>query len=547
MNSVVIIIASILIFIVAYATYGSFLYKKWGIDPNRPTPAHTREDGVDYCPAKAPILLGHHFASIAGAGPILGPIQAAVFGWVPVVLWILIGSIFFGGVHDMGSLFTSVRNDGHSIGEVVGKNMGKKGKTLFSWFAWLTLLLVVASFTSVCASTFVSVPQAGTSSMLFILLAIVFGFAVYRRGAGLLISSILGVVTLFFCIWLGMIFPLKLSYNAWVFVLLIYIAVASIVPVWILLQPRDYLNSFLLYAMMIGAVLGIIVFHPAIKLAPVTAFNLGNNNYLFPMLFVTVACGAISGFHSLVGSGTTSKQLDSEKDIKLIGYGAMLIEGVLAVIAIITAAYLSAGDFNSLLKSSSPTNVFATGCATFMNSFGIPLVTGKTFISLAVSAFALTSLDTATRLGRFIFQEMFDNSKPEEGKPNTSPLTNKYVATIITVVLGGALTFKGYAVIWPIFGSANQLLAAIALLSLAVYLRNQGKDNKMAIFPTIFMFAVTLSALVLLIKGKSANFGKNWLLITIAAVLFILAIILIVEGVKALKRKVVTDNKNVKA
>lgn len=534
MNSLLLILSVIIIFIIAYASYGSYLCKSWGIDPNRQTPAHTKEDGVDYCPAKAPVLLGHHFASIAGAGPIVGPIQAAVFGWLPVMLWIVIGSIFVGGVHDMGSLFASIRHDGKSIGEVIHSTMGDTGRKLFSWFAWLTLILVIAAFTAICAGLFVSTPAAGSSSILFIALAVAFGFFVYRRGAGLGISTVIGVVLLFICIWLGMVFPFTagLSKSAWVIILVIYITVASIAPVWILLQPRDYLNSFLLYAMIIGAIVGLVILHPSIEAKAFVAFNTGNMNYLFPMLFVTVACGAISGFHSLVGSGTTSKQIDNEKDMRLIGYGSMLIEGVLATIAIISATYISTPQLGELLKAGGPMNVFATGIGNFMSSFGIPFETGKVFTSLAISAFALTSLDTATRLGRFIFQELFDTRKSANDKANI--LTDKYVSTIITAGLGGMLAVMGYEKVWPIFGSANQLLAALSLLTLAVYLKQSGKSNKVAVLPTIFMFAVTLTALILLIIQKSASFAENWILLLIAVILFILAIVLAKFGYKKL-------------
>jgi carbon starvation protein len=544
MNSVLLVLGSIVIFVLAYATYGAWLCKKWGIDVKKPTPAHTRKDGIDYVPTPAPVLLGHHFSSIAGAGPIVGPIGAAVFGWLPVVLWIIIGSIFFGGVHDMGSLFASVRHDGKSIGEVINANMGKSGKRLFAWFAWLTLILVIAAFTSICASTFVSTPSAGTSSGLFMILAIFFGFFVYRKGVGLGLSSVIGVILLFGCIWLGLAFPLALSYNTWVIILLVYISIASIAPVWILLQPRDYLNSFLLYAMLIGATLGIIIRHPSIQLPAVTSFNLGKGNLLFPMLFVTVACGAISGFHSLVASGTTAKQLASEKDIKLIGYGSMLIEGVLAIVAIVTASYIGADKLTELLKGGA-VNVFSDGIGNFMTSFGIPFATGKSFTALAISAFALTSLDTATRLGRFIFQEMFDDGN-ENGKA-PSMLTNKYVATAVTVIFGGGLTFLGWAKVWPIFGSANQLLAALALLTVAVFLKNMGKEYKMVIIPAIFMFLVTQFALVILIIEKSKDFATNWFLVVIACVLFVLAIVLLVSGVKALYSKTGSTDKNVKA
>jgi len=524
MNALWIVIFSIIIFIVAYITYGSWLAKQWGIDPSRKTPAHEINDGIDYVPTRPAVLLGHHFASIAGAGPINGPIQAAIFGWVPVLLWIIIGSIFFGGVHDFGALFASVRHKGKSIGEVINVNMGKKGMMLFSVFAWLTLLLVVAAFTNIVASTFASVPAAATSSLLFIVLAIVFGFAVYRKGISLKVGTVVGVILLFTCVYIGYIFPLQLSVNTWIIILMIYIFVASTAPVWILLQPRDYLNSFLLYAMIAGAVLGIIIYRPEIQLPAVTAFNV-NGSYMFPMLFVIVACGAISGFHSLVGSGTTSKQIDNEKDAKSIGYGAMLIEGVLAVIALVTAAYVSHGDLTELLKGG-PVNVFSNGVGTFMSKFGIEFAIGKSFVALAVSAFALTSLDTATRLNRFIFQEFFeDTSKPKEKQ---SIFTNMYVSTAITVLIGGYLATGGYTKIWPIFGSANQLLAALALLAVAVWLKNTGKNYHMIVLPMVFMLVVTLSALILLIRSNII--AGNYLLVVFPVLLFILAVILAKEG-----------------
>lgn len=522
MSSLILIIGSIVIFIAAYTTYGAWLAKQWGIDPNRKTPAYEINDGVDYVPTKPAVLLGHHFASIAGAGPINGPIQAAIFGWVPVLLWIVLGSIFVGGVHDYGSLFASVRHKGKSIGEVIHTNMGKKGMMLFSLFAWLTLLLVVAAFTNIVASTFASVPAAASSSMMFIVLAIVFGYAVYRKGVSLKVGTIVGVSLLFICVYLGYLFPLKLSLNTWIIIMMVYIFAASTAPVWILLQPRDYLNSFLLYAMIAGAVIGIVIFHPSIQLPAVTAFNV-NGQFMFPMLFVIVACGAISGFHSLVGSGTTSKQIDNEKDSRLIGYGAMLIEGVLAVVALITAAYVSKTELAELLKGG-PVNVFSSGVGTFMSKFGIPFDIGKSFVALAVSAFALTSLDTATRLGRFIFQEFFDN--PEKEKQ--SIFTNMYVSTAITVAIGGYLAAGGYSRIWPIFGSANQLLAALSLLAIAVWLKKTGKNYHMLTIPMIFMLVVTLSALVLLIKSNLA--AGNYLLVVFPVLLFILAIILAKEG-----------------
>ncbi|WMJ76821.1 MULTISPECIES: carbon starvation CstA family protein [unclassified Sedimentibacter] len=529
MNALLLVLLGIIVFVIAYVTYGAWLAKQWGVDPTRKTPAHEINDGVDYVPAKPAVLLGHHFASIAGAGPINGPIQAAIFGWVPVLLWIVIGSIFVGGVHDFGSLYASVRHKGKSIGEVIHTNMGKRGMQLFSIFAWLTLILVVAAFTNIVAATFSSVPAAASSSLMFIILALVFGYAVYRKGLSLKIGTVVGVILLFTCVYLGQLFPLQLSVNTWILILMVYIFAASVAPVWILLQPRDYLNSFLLYAMIAGAVVGLIVYRPGIQLPAVTGFYVGNQ-YMFPMLFVIVACGAISGFHSLVGSGTTSKQVNNENDTKLIGYGSMLIEGLLAIIALITAAYISSGELTELLKGG-PVNVFSSGVGTFMSKFGIPFEVGKSFVALAVSAFALTSLDTATRLARFIFQEFFDNPESEK----QSVLSNMYVSTAITVLIGGYLAAGGYSKIWPIFGSANQLLAALSLLAIAVWLKKTGKNYHMLTIPMIFMLFVTLTALILLIKSNLA--AGNYILVIFPVLLFVLAVVLAKEGYSIVFKK----------
>ena len=532
MNSFTLLIGSAIILLVAYIFYGGYLAKKWGVDDSRKTPAHTKYDGVDYVPAKSPVLLGHHFASIAGAGPIVGPIQAAIFGWIPVTLWVIIGSIFFGGVQDFGSLFASIRHDGKSIGEIIEANMGKKGKKLFALFAWLTLVLVVAAFANIVADNFVSTPQAASASVFFMILAVFFGIAVYRFKTPLLLSTIIGVILLFACIYLGFLFPLVLSKKVWILILMVYIFIASVTPVWILLQPRDYLNSYLLYAMIIGALLGIIILRPEIQMDGFVGFNV-NGQYLFPVLFVTVACGAISGFHSLVGSGTSSKQLYKESDSKKIGYGAMLIEGLLAIVALITVAYISNTQFGDLLANGGPVNVFSEGIANFMLSFGIPFTLGKTFTALAISAFALTSLDTATRLGRFIFQEFFDNDNAENKEENKkNPLTNMYVSTTITVVCSGLLAILGYEKIWPIFGSANQLLAAISLMAIAIWLANTNRGCKEFIIPIIFMFIVTIVSLCFNIKS---NMGVNYPLVIIAIALLVLSLVLIKEALSFFK------------
>ncbi|MFV9568343.1 carbon starvation protein A [Thermoanaerobacter mathranii] len=530
MSAIILLVSAIILFIVAYIFYGGWLAKQWGLKPDNNTPAHTMYDGVDYVPAKAPILLGHHFASIAGAGPINGPIQAAIFGWVPATLWILLGGIFIGGVHDFGSLLASLRHKSKSIGDIIQANVGLTAKRLFLLFSWSTLVLIVAAFTNIVADTFVATPQAATASLLFIPLAVIFGFTVYRRNAPLSLSTALGVAVLALCIWIGYVAPFSLSKTTWIIILAVYIVAASVMPVWILLQPRDYLNSFLLYGMMIGGAVGILLYNPRIQLPAFTSLKVGTE-YLFPILFITIACGAISGFHSLVASGTTAKQLNKEGDAKLIGYGSMLIESTLAIISIITAAYLTQDKFAELIKFG-PTNVFAEGLGTFMASFGINQVVGKTFAALAVSAFAMTTLDTATRLARFAFQEFFENiTEAGEVVASSNPVakffSNRYVASVITVIISIVLAFTSWKAIWPIFGAANQLLAAVALLAVAAWLANAGRNNKMLIIPMIFMFIVTLTALVFLVRSNIAS--GNYILVLFAVLLFVLAILLILQ------------------
>ena len=570
MNGIAVLVIGIAILVVAYLTYGKWLAKQWGIDPSRETPSHTEEDGVDYVPAKAPVLMGHHFSSIAGAGPINGPIQAAVFGWVPVLLGVLIGGIFFGAVHDFGALFASIRHKGQSIGEVIADTMGSKAKKLFIIFSYLTLILVVAAFGSIVANTFMatytesgavdyaaSAANATTAmiSILFILIAIAFGFLVYRRNAGLGLSTIIGVAAIVICMAIGLNWhPIYLSNKAWMIIVGIYILAASVAPVWILLQPRDYLSSFLLYFMMIVAVVGIIgcgltggahmdipAFTGFVDTVAPTGSSLG---YMFPALFVTIACGAISGFHSLVGSGTTAKQLNNEKDAQPIAYGGMLIECALAIISLCAVGYIWANYASG--ETVTPTVVFATGISKMLGS--IPGLAGTekiayTLLVLTVSVFCLTSLDTATRLARYMFQEFWlepgQTYKDVTGYKKV--LTNPFVATLITVVLGIGLGLTGYANIWPLFGASNQLLAALGLLAVATWLGKAGKNNKMFLFPMAFMLIVTLTSLFFTLKSNFAGIaagveGVTWCYVRaiLAALLMILAVILAVDGIKTM-------------
>ncbi len=522
---------SIIALLAGYVWYGRFITRKFDIDPKRVTPANTKKDGIDYVPAKKPILFGHHFSSIAGAGPILGPIFAAVFGWIPVLLWIIIGSIFVGGVHDFSALVASVRHGGKSIGEVIEDHIGHAGKKLFLIFTWSVLILVIAVFAKAVASVFVKEPATFTSSSLFILLAIVFGLSVYRWNSPIWISSIVGVVLLSGCVILGVLFPIQQTFNFWIIVLFIYVFIAAVTPVWILLQPRDYLNSFLLYFVLIAGIIGIFVANPKVSFPAITQFHT-NLGYLFPILFVTVACGAISGFHSLVSSGTTSKQLNLETDAKPVGYGGMLVEGVLAVVAMITAVTIINGDYGHLItkEGGGPIGIFSAGIGRFIHHLGIPEQFGVTFAALAISAFALTTLDTATRLGRFAFQEFF------ESKEKTTFLSqNRYVGTLVTVVFSGLLAFSGTSeILWPLFGSSNQLLASIVLLAVTVWLAELRKNNNFVKYPMYFMFCVTLTALAFLIYKNIIS--KNIPLLILSIILFIVAIVLVLLARKSLIR-----------
>nr|WP_325211991.1 carbon starvation protein A [uncultured Oscillibacter sp.] len=559
MNGLVLLIISIVVLVAGYIFYGRWLCKQWGVgELDKPTPAHALEDGIDYVPAKAPILMGHHFSSIAGAGPITGPIGAAGFGWLACTLWILIGGIFFGGVHDFGALFASVRHDGKSIGEIISTNMSKRAKMLFLIFAYLTLILVVAAFASIVAGTFgATFTESGAVdyaaseanarvamvSLLFIAIAIVFGFLVYRRNAPMSVASVVGVIAIVVIIAIGMNFhPIYLSKDAWMWICGIYIAIASVTPVWILLQPRDYLSSFLLYAMLALAVVAVVLARPDMGSMAVVAPKNPAGSPIFPVLFTTIACGAISGFHSLVSSGTTSKQLDKETDAKPIAYGGMLLECVLAILTLCAVAYAyswNAANPDSQLAGA--TAIFGGGLAhmiddTIPGTYSILY----TLLVLTYSAFCLTSLDTATRLARFMFQEFWlDSSKgetPENVTGYKKVLSNMYVSTAITVVLGVLLGLNGYEKIWALFGSANQLLAGLGLLAVATWLGNIGKNNKMFLIPMVFMIIVTICSLLVNTKaqiGLISAGGADWgpyVQAILGVLLIVLAVILAIEG-----------------
>ncbi len=551
MNGILILIIAIVALLCGYIFYGRWLAKKWGVDDSIKTPAHTMEDGVDYVPTKKQVVFGHQFASIAGAGPINGPIQAAVFGWVPVLLWCIIGGIFFGAVQDFSSMFASVRNKGRSIGVIIEKYVGKTGKRLFLLFVYLFSILVVAAFADICANSFglsekftetvnYANGQVATTSTLFIVAAVGFGFFLKYVKPGTVVNTIVSIVLLVACIVIGLFFPMSLSTKVWMYLVFAYILIASVTPVWALLQPRDYLNSYLLIAMIVAAILGIFVSNPSMSLPAFTGFN-SSIGGMFPILFVTIACGAVSGFHSLVSSETASKQVEKESDMLPISYGAMLIESLLGIISLVAVGALAV---NGELPSGTPQVIFSQAISGFLSKIGIPTSVSFTLISLAVSAFALTSLDSVARVGRLSWQELFLDEEDQD--LSTLPtwkkiITNKWVATIIVLVPSYYLAQAGYKQIWALFGSANQLLSVLALAAVAVYLKKVNKDNKMMLFPMFFMLAVTTVALIQLVIGNIKTFGAasvtvfgQIMQIILALLLLALSVIVVVSCFKKL-------------
>ena len=566
MTALLIIIAAIVLLVLGYVFYGSWLAKQWGVDEKKSTPAVTMEDGVDYVAAKPAVLMGHHFSSIAGAGPINGPIQAAVFGWVPVFLWCIIGGIFFGGLQDFGSLFASVRHDGKSVGEIIKDSMGERAKKLFIVFALLVLILVIASFVNVVAGTFFTAAEdnvfgfvggptgnqtTAMISLLFIVLAIIYGLLTNRANVKTLPATIIGIIGIVVAVIIGLNCGFAMSRTAWIVFIGLYIAIASLVPVWILLQPRDYLSSFLLYGMIALAVIGIIISaftgSASFTIPAFTGWSTSIGT-LFPALFITVACGACSGFHSLISTGTSSKQLDNEKNAKAIGYGSMLIESCLGIISLIAVGMVfdkfTNGDFGS------PAVAFASGIGTMFGVEGSTVYsTIYALLTLAVSVFALTSLDTGTRLSRFMFTELFlkkDEATWKDAKGVRKLLAHPLFGTVLMVLIGCILGGLSLSQIWGLFGAANQLLAGIALMAVAAWLGEAGKNNKMFFIPMAFMLLATLTSLVMTIGKKisamaSAAEGAfawgNWFQLIFALAMVVLAVILVIEGIKTFSKQ----------
>jgi carbon starvation protein len=537
---VFIFLVAFIAFLLAYRIYGNFLDRKFDINCDRPTPSHTEYDGVDRVPTKAPVLLGHHFSSIAGAGPVVGPIIAGIaFGWLPALLWIILGSIFIGGVHDYSSLMASIRHKAKSIGEIAHIYMSPLSYKLFLVFIWLALVYILIVFVDLTSAGFTTSPAVGTSSMFFIFLAVVFGLVVNRMGMNFRMASFIFVPLVFAGIYLGHLFPIENSYlpavmgdtkRTWNIILLVYCFVASITPVWILLQPRDYLSSFLLYASLLGAFIGILIGGFEIKYPMFTSWADIDRGTLFPILFITIACGACSGFHSIVASGTTSKQLNNECDARPIGYGAMLIEGLVAVISLLTVVMVFSGEG---ILSLNPLEIYGNGLGSFLAVLGLPYDIGKSFGILAVSTFLLTTLDTSTRVGRYIVEEFFEI----RGK------NARYLATGVTLLLPLVFNFMilrdasgnvipAWQAIWPVFGATNQLLAGLALLVVFVWLKKKNKNALFVIIPMIFMLGMTLWALVQLIYQSGFT-----IIGFISFILLALSIMLVIEATRTLMKK----------
>jgi carbon starvation protein len=543
MNGLILLIIAAGALGAAYLLYGRFLAKKWGVDPARKTPARELEDGMEYVPTSPAVLFGHEFASIAGAGPINGPIIAAMFGWLPVFLWLLFGTVFFGAVHDFAALYTSVRNQGKSIGYVIELYVGKTGKRFFLIFVWLFSVLIAAAFADIVAGTFAGFGSGGernpvngsvaSASSLFIAAALGLGFFIRKRKASDLASGIIAVDLLVLCIVLGIFFPAYLPKQIWLCLIFAYIFTASVVPVWALGQPRNYLNSFLLIAMILAAFIGVVFTGPRISIPAFRGFEV-NGNYLFPSLFITIACGAISGFHSLVATGAASKQIGNEKYMLPVSYGSMLVETLVAVLALIAVGSLAR---NGILPGETPPVVFATAVAGFLHQLGLPNQVSFSIVSLAVSSFVLTTLDTVARLGRLSFQELFPPPAGRKGETLAGRiLTGKAAAGFFSLVPACLLAVTGYQNIWALFGAANQLLAALTLIACILFFKKSGKQAFMLYIPALIMLAVTFSSLALTIKSKIGllcrgvfTFAADGLQLIIAALLLSLGILVVIS------------------
>ncbi len=573
MNTLVIVLIAAVVLVCAYAGYGRWLAKTWGVDPNAKTPAVRLEDGKDYVPTNGWTVFAHQFSSIAGAGPVTGAIQAAAFGWLPVLLWVLIGGVFFGAVTDFGALYASVKNDGKSMGLLIEKYIGKTGRKLFLLFCWLFCGIVIAAFADMVAGTFnayvttdgvtslseaaVTNGSAGMVSIMFMVFAVIFGLIQKKFNFSGWKEAVIGIVFIVLSFVIGMNCPIVLGKAAWSYITFVYIFFAAVLPMWLLKQPRDYMTTFMFGAMIAGAVVGLLVAHPTMNLPVFTGFNNEKLGTMFPILFVTVACGAVSGFHSLVSSGTSSKTVENEKDMLKVGYGAMVLESLLAVLALCVAGAAAAADGTP--AAGTPFQIFSRGVAGFFEMFGVPVSIATVFMTMCVSALALTSLDAVARIGRMSFQELFSVDDMEHAEGWRKLFCNVYFSTFVTLAFGFLLTQIGYANIWPLFGSANQLLSALVLATLCVFLKVTGRNNKMLFPPLVIMLCVTFTALVqrliAMVKAISAAaataipagettwgavFIANGLQLILAILLIVLGLNIVFHSVKSYK----TSEKN---
>ena len=543
MNSLVIVLIGIVALGAGYLTYGRWLAIKWGIDANAKTPAYTHEDGEDYVPSSKFTVFSHQFSSIAGAGPVTGPILASVFGWVPVLLWLILGGLFFGAVQDFGALYASVKNEGKSMGMIIEKYIGRGGRKLFMLFCWLFTLLVIAAFTDMVAGTFVAKGVEGMTaetsyanaaaasiSMLFIVVAIIFGLIQkHVKNMNEIVRAIIAIVLLVVMFAIGMHMPIVATKNAWIYIIMAYLFMASVMPMWLLMQPRDYMTTFMLLGMIVGAVVGVVVAHPDMQLNAYNGFNV-NGSYLFPTLFVTIACGAVSGFHSLVSSGTSSKTISNEKHMQMVGYGAMVVESLLGILSLVVVGAVAV---NGTKPEGTPFAIFSSGVAGFLEKLGLPVQLATVFMTMCVSALALTSLDSVARIGRMSFQELFYGDTTDTSKMPAwqKVLTNKYFATVITLFCGYLLTLGGYNNVWPLFGSANQLLAALVLIALSVFLKTTGRTGWTLYIPMFIMLAVTFTALVQKTIALVTNIVNGQATLLVDGLQLIVAILLMVLGV----------------
>lgn len=524
MNSLIIVLIAIICFGWGFKVYARKLERLWHIDPKNQTPAFTKYDSIDYVPAKNwLVLFGHHFASIAGAGPIIGPVIAVMlWGWLPALLWVILGTLFIGGVHDFGSLIVSVREGGSSVADIAQHVISKRAKIIFSLFVWLALILVIAVFAYLCADTFVKEPKITLPSLGLIPVAILVGYLLYQARVNSVLSTVLGLVLLTGLIFWGNAFFLNLDIKIWLLILFIYCYLASVLPVNILLQPRDYLSSFLLFFGVGAGYVSLLLSRPNITMPYYHKFN-SSEGFLWPALFVTVACGAVSGFHALIASGTSSKQIADERHVKRVGYGGMVAEGFVAVLAIISAAILfgKSDEPGIILKTIGPIGIFGKG-------FGI--ITGKvfgdygSFIAITIlNAFILTTLDTATRISRYLTEELFR-------------IKNRHFSTSLVIFLSALLAFSGkWQKIWPIFGASNQLVAALALFVLSCWLLSKQKTTRFTLWPALFMFLTTIVSLSLQAIKYFINNDK--LLLGIAVILVIAALFMVSEVLQKFRVK----------